>query len=118
MFSPGRVAVVGVSLTNPFHPANIIFNKNYYGNDCEAYAVNPKGGELERRKVYRSVGEIPVRVDMAVVAVKARLVPEVARECAAAGVRALVVISGGFAEMGEEGRALQDELVADRKSVV
>jgi acyl-CoA synthetase (NDP forming) len=111
MFNPGRVAVVGVSMTNPFHPANIIFNKNYYGNDCEAYAVNPKGGELERRKVYRSVGEIPVQVDMAVVAVKAHLVPKVARECAAAGVRALVVISGGFAEMGEEGRALQDELV-------
>ncbi len=112
MFNPGRIAVVGVSMTNPFHPANIIFNKNYYGNDCEAYAVNPKGGELERRKVYRSVGEIPVRVDMAVVAVKARFVPEVARECAAAGVRALVVISGGFAEMGEVGRSLQDELVA------
>ncbi len=110
-FNPESLAVIGVSTTNPFHPANIIFNKNYYSNTCEAYAVNPKGGELEKRKVYRSVGEIPAKIDMAVVAVRAPLVPDVARECAEAGARALVVISGGFAEMGEEGRLLQDELV-------
>ncbi len=111
VFSPRSVVVVGVSTTNPFHPANIIFNKNYYGSDCDVYAVNPKGGELERRRIYRTLDEVPGPVDMAVVAVKADHVPQVARECAAVGVGALVVISGGFAEMGEEGRALQDELV-------
>ncbi len=111
VFKPQRIAVIGVSTTNPFHPANIIYNKNYYGSDCEAYAVNPKGGELEHRKVYRSVSEIGGRLDMAVIAVKAPVVPEVARECAEREIRSLVVISGGFAEMGPEGRALQDELV-------
>jgi acyl-CoA synthetase (NDP forming) len=111
VFNPQRVAVVGVSLSNPFHPANIIYNKNYYSDGCEVFAVNPKGGELERRPVYRSIRDVPAKVDMAVVAVKARYVGEVARECAAAGVRSLVVISGGFAEMGAEGQALQDELV-------
>lgn len=111
VFAPERMVVVGVSTTNPFHPANIIYNKNYYGSDCEAFAVNPRGGELEHRRVYRSVSEIGGRLDMAVVAVKARLVPEVARQCAESGVRALVVISGGFAEMGPRGRALQEELV-------
>lgn len=112
MFNARTVAVFGVSTTNPFHPANIIYNKNYYGYDCKVYAVNPKGGELERRRVYRSLAEIPEKVEMAVVAVKARVVPQVARECAEAGVRSMVVISGGFAEIGEEGRALQAELVA------
>jgi acyl-CoA synthetase (NDP forming) len=111
VFSPERVAVVGVSTTNPFHPANIIYNKNFYGSESGVYAVNPKGGELERRRIFCSVGEIPERVDMAVIAVKAAVVPDVARECADAGVGSLVVISGGFAEMGESGQALQDELV-------
>jgi acetyltransferase len=112
MFNPGTVAVFGVSTTNPFHPANIIYNKNYYGYDCDVYPVNPKGGELERRPVYRSLSELPKKADMAVVAVKAQTVPRVAQECADEGVRSMVVISGGFAEMGEDGRALQDELVA------
>jgi acyl-CoA synthetase (NDP forming) len=111
MFNPKTVAVVGVSTTNPFHPANIIYNKNYYGYDCDVFAVNPRGGELERRRVYRSISELPSKADMAVIAVKAQIVPEVAEECARAGVRSLVVISGGFAETGDEGRALQDRLV-------
>jgi acyl-CoA synthetase (NDP forming) len=110
VFNPERVAVIGVSMTNPFHPANIIYNKNYYASDCRVYAVNPKGGELERRHIYRSVSEVPDKVDMAVIAVKSHLLGDVARECAEVGVRALVVISGGFAEMGNEGRKLQDEL--------
>lgn len=112
IFEPRRVAVIGVSLSNPFHPANIVFNKNYYGYDSEVFAVNPRGGELERRPVYRSVCEIPGEVDQAVVAVKARLVPDIARECAQAGVKSLVVLSGGFAETRtNEGIALQDELL-------
>jgi acyl-CoA synthetase (NDP forming) len=111
IFNPERVAVVGVSMTNQFHPANIIYNKNYYGYDCETYGVNPRGGELEHRRIYRSVSEIGGKLDMAVVAVKADHVMEVARDCAQAGVGALVVISGGFAEMGSEGLLLQDQLV-------
>ena len=111
MFTPGTVAVIGVSTSNPFHPANIIYNKNYYGYDCDVFPINPRGGELERRRVYRSISELPKKADMAIVAVKAQIVPKVAKECADAGVRSMIVISGGFAEMGEEGRALQDELV-------
>jgi len=111
VFAPRTVAVIGVSTTNPFHPANIIYNKNYYGYDCDVFAVNPKGGEVDKRPVYRSLGEVPQKVDMAVVAVRAAAVPGVARECAEAGVGTMVVISGGFAEVGEEGRALQDQVV-------
>jgi len=58
IFNPERIAVIGVSMTNQFHPANIIYNKNYYGYECETYGVNPKGGELEHRRIYRSVREI------------------------------------------------------------
>lgn len=112
VFNPSRVAVIGVSLTNPFHPANIIFNKNRYGSSAEVFAVNSKGGTLDRNPVHRSIREIPGGADMAVVAVKAAVVPAVAAECAEAGVRSMVVISGGFSEMGEKGRGYQERLLA------
>lgn len=112
VFEPRRMAVIGVSHSNIFHPANTVYRNNYYRYRVETFAVNPKGGEVERRPVYRSVRDIAGGVDMGVVAVKAPLVPGVARECAACGVRGLVVISGGFAETGTaEGAAYQAELV-------
>lgn len=111
VFSPERVAVIGVSLADPFHPANIIFNKNFYGSTSRVFAVNAKGGTLDRQPVFRSVKEIPGGVDMAVVAVKAAVVPEVAVECAEAKVRSLIVISGGFSEMGDSGSRYQARLL-------
>ncbi len=113
LLRPKKVAVIGVSLTNPFHPANIIFNKSFYGSGSVAYPVNPHGGELEKRPVYRSVNELPEQADLAIIAVKAPLVPGIIRECGAAGIKAAIIISGGFAEVGGEGIALQEELVKE-----
>ncbi len=113
LLRPKRVAVIGVSLTNPFHPANIIFNKSFYGTGSVAYPVNPHGGELEKRPVFRSVKELPEQADLAVIAVKAPLVPGIIRECGEAGIKAAIIISGGFAEIGGEGAVLQEELVEE-----
>ncbi|MFI5003677.1 MAG: acetate--CoA ligase family protein, partial [Solirubrobacterales bacterium] len=66
---------------------------------------------VQGRRAYASVRELPAPVDLAVVAVPAAGVAEVARECGAAGVHALLVISAGFAEMGEEGAERQRELL-------
>ena len=63
-------------------------------------------------RAYRTIRDVPGPVEMAVVAVPAELVPAVARDCGAAGVRALVVLSAGFAEVGEVGAELQRELLA------
>ncbi|NIP73996.1 MAG: CoA-binding protein, partial [Gammaproteobacteria bacterium] len=60
---------------------------------------------------YPSLRDIPREVDLAVIAVPAASVPGVVRECAAKHVYALLIISAGFAEVGPEGRALQDEVV-------
>ena len=61
---------------------------------------------------YRSILDVPGSVDLAVVAVPAPAVVEVARQCATKGVRAIVVISAGFAETGPEGAERQRELLA------
>jgi len=110
IFEPETVAVVGVSLSNPFHPANVIYNKNHLRYQAEAFCVNPKGGSLYGQEVYRNLREIPGQVDLAVLAVRAELVPQTIRECAEAGVAGAIVISGGFAEIGR--MDIEEELAA------
>lgn len=100
LLEPDKVAVIGVSLSNENHPANVIFTKNLLRYQVEVYPVNPRGGYLQGQKVYCSVAEIPETVDLAVIAVRSDLVPSVLQECIDANVGGAVVISGGFAEVG------------------
>ncbi len=108
LFAPRTVAVVGVSLGNDRHPANVIFNKNHLRHRARVFAVNPRGGELLGETVYQDVGMIPEKVDLVVVAVRADQVAGVIRQCVEAGAGGAAVISGGFAEVGRQD--LQDEI--------
>ncbi|MBN1884416.1 MAG: CoA-binding protein [Candidatus Krumholzibacteriota bacterium] len=110
LFEPKTMAVVGVSLSNERHPANVVYNKNYFRYPVTVFAVNPKGGIYHKQRIFTSVSEIPGEIDLAVVAVRAEHVPAVVDECIESGVKAAAVISGGFAESGN--RALQERLVA------
>ena len=76
------------------------------------YAVNPKAEEIEGVRTFPSVRDLPGPVEMAVIAVPAVDVVDSARACGELGVRALVILSAGFAEVGEEGLARQRELMA------
>ena len=100
LFKPKTAAVIGVSFTNERHPANVIYNKIHLRYPVKVYPVNPRGGMFNRDRVYRTVGEIPGRVDLAVIAVRADLVPEALADCIRSGVGGAVIISGGFAESG------------------
>ena len=75
------------------------------------YPVNSSARTVQALRAYASVGDVPERVDLAVIAVPAAQVADVARQCASAGVRALLVISAGFAEAGPEGVRRQEELM-------
>ncbi len=109
-FSPRTMAVVGVSSGNFQHPANVVFAKNRHRYPVEVFPVSPRGGTLQGREVFERVGDIPERIDLAVIAVKADAVPDVLVDCAAAGVGGAAVISGGFTEVGRQD--LQDRLAA------
>ncbi|MFO7602153.1 MAG: CoA-binding protein [Candidatus Desulfacyla sp.] len=109
LFEPKTMAVIGVSMSNDSHPANVVFNKNRLRYPVEAFAVNPKGGSFHRREIFPRVSDIPEKVDLAVIAVRADLAPGVLSECIEAGVGGAVVISGGFAESGR--KDLQDRMV-------
>jgi acetyltransferase len=108
LFKPRAAAVVGVSQTNDRHPANVIFNKNRLRYPVTVYPVNPKGGTLQGGRVYQRVSDIPEKLDLAVVAVRAEHVGSVIEDCIRAGVGGAVVVSGGFAERGRQD--LQDGL--------
>ena len=110
IFKPETIAVIGVSLTNAAHPANVIYNKNRLRYEARTFAVNPRGGHIRADVLYKNLKEIPEKIDLAVIAVKAELVFAVVEECINSGVKGAIIISGGFAETGL--RDLQDRLAA------
>lgn len=110
LFEPRTMAVFGVSASNYRHPANEIFNKNLLRYPVQVYGVNPRGGTINGQTIYRNISEVPERIDMAVIAVRADLVPDVMAECIQAKARSAVVISGGFSEVGRGD--LQDRIIA------
>ena len=109
---PRSVAVIGASRRQDSVGGRILHNILASGFKGSVYAVNEHAGAVQSLRAYRSVADIEIQVELAVVAVPAERVVTVARECAAVGVRALLVISAGFAEMGEEGARRQQELLA------
>ncbi len=108
---PGSVAVIGASRAE--HTVGQTVLRNLLAGDFSGpvYPVHPTATAVAGVRAYASVLEIPDDVDLAVVAVRADAVHEVVEQCAAKGVRGLVVVSSGFGETGPEGRASQDELV-------
>jgi len=110
-FRPGAVAVVGASRRRGTIGGDLFYNLVSYGFTGPVIPVNPSTSSVQGVLAYPSVADIPVPIDLAVIAVPAPAVAEVVRQCEAKGVRRLVVISAGFAEVGGEGVRLQEELV-------
>ncbi|GAA4242713.1 bifunctional GNAT family N-acetyltransferase/acetate--CoA ligase family protein [Actinomadura meridiana] len=108
---PGSVAVIGASRAE--HSVGRTALRNLLAGDFSGpvYPVHPTAAAVAGVRAYPSVLEIPDDVDLAVVAVRADVVHEVVEECAGKGVRGLIVVSSGFGEIGEDGRARQEELV-------
>ena len=100
LFKPKTVAVIGVSLTNDRHPANVVYTKNHLRYPIKVFPVNPRGGVLGGQTVFAHISEIPEKVDLAVIAARAEQVPTILSDCVAAGVSAAIIISAGSAETG------------------
>lgn len=109
LFEPRTMAIFGVSATQERHPANVIFEKNLHRYPVEVFAVNPKGGKLHDTTLYQQIADVPEKIDLAVIAARAELVPDILTQCIDAGVKSAAIISGGFTEGGRAD--LQDRLV-------
>ncbi|HQV83510.1 MAG TPA: GNAT family N-acetyltransferase [Ornithinibacter sp.] len=108
---PRTIAVIGASRRRNSIGSQLLERIVAAGFTGEIHPVNPNVRTLRRRTAYPSVAAVPGRVDLAVIAVPAHAVLEVVDECAEAGVKALLVVSGGFAEEGRDGARLQAELL-------
>ena len=111
-FHPASVAVIGASARRGSIGGELFRNVLAADFTGAAYPVNRSGEPVAGVRAHSSVAEIPDRVELAVLCLPGELVVDAAREALEAGVRALVVISAGFAEIGAEGRARQEELLA------
>ncbi|MBN1309077.1 MAG: acetate--CoA ligase family protein [Chitinispirillaceae bacterium] len=111
LLRPSSIAVVGASTKGGKVGNSVLVNILEGGFSGEVFPVNPKAGVVEGRKCYSTLEAIPATVDLAVIAVKRDQVLSVLRECGRKGVHAVIVITAGFGETGDEGRKLQQEIM-------
>jgi acyl-CoA synthetase (NDP forming) len=108
-FQAKSIAIFGASDSKD-KPGYVIaenFIENFEG---KTYLINPKGGEILGKTVYKSVKEIDDEIDAAVIIVPAKYAPATMEDCANMGIKSVVIISGGFKEIGEEGKKIQQRI--------
>jgi len=110
-FHPESVAVVGASKTPGKAGHTVIANMLRMRYEGRIYPINPNADQVLGFKAYRTLKEIPGKVELAVIVVPAQVVVDVMRDCAEKGIRAAVIGSGGFSEVNERGAKLQNEIV-------
>jgi len=105
-FDPRSVAVIGAR-SKPGFGYQLPIWLIKYGHGQKVRLINPRGGEMHGLKVYRSIGDAPRPIDLAVIISPAPSVPGLLEEIASAGVRNVIIECAGFAETGEGGAELQ-----------
>ncbi len=115
IFSPRSVALIGATEREGSVGRTILWNlmTNSFGGTI--FPINPTRGSVMGIKAYPSIGEVPEKVDLAIIVTPARTVPGIIRECVEAGVRGAIVISAGFKEIGPEGVKLEQELLTEAR---
>ena len=111
VLAPRSIAVIGASRTPRTMGNQVMRNLVQQGFTGPVYPINPKAKSICAVRAYPKLGDVPDPVDLAVVVVPKEVVVDVAEECAARGVKGLVVISAGFREIGAEGAARERRLV-------
>jgi acetyltransferase len=111
-FHPGSIAVIGASNRNI---GNFVITNLLVGFKGRIYPVNPNYKKIEGLPCFPSLEDIPHPIDLAIILVPASSVPSVLEACATKGIRRVIIESAGFAEIGEDGLALQNQCVAIAK---
>ena len=110
-FTPDGVAVIGASATPGKLGYGVIANLIRSGYQGPVYPINPKADEILGLPAYPDVSSAPDPVELAVIIIPAPAIPEALRACGERGIRAAAILSGGFAEVGPEGEARQQEIL-------
>jgi acyl-CoA synthetase (NDP forming) len=111
-FEPRSIAVIGSlkeGLFGGYVVIKSLLNAGYSGG---IYPINPANGVVHGLQVYPSIKEVGADIDLALIMINAQAVPRVLRECAEKAIKAVILVSDGFAERDQEGARLQNEIVA------
>ncbi|MFH0844725.1 MAG: CoA-binding protein [Pseudomonadota bacterium] len=114
-FEPQSIAVIGSfrpGIFGGYMVVKSLLNAGYRGR---IYPVNPGYDQVFGHRVYPTVGDVGEKIDLAMIMINARAVAGVIQECAAVGIKAIVIVSDGFAERDQEGVRLQRDLLTMAK---
>lgn len=111
VFLPQSVAVIGAKDDLGTVGRTVMLNLLNDSFKGKIYPINPKRARVFDQKSYPDIGSIPEKVDLAVIITPAKTVPDLIEQCVKAGVKAAIIISAGFKELGEEGLKLEQEIL-------
>lgn len=112
IFKPKSIAVIGASTKENSVGHSLFKNLIDSGFKGGLYPINPKVKELLGKPAFKDIKSVSEKVDLAVIILPAKLVPQVVEECGEAGVGGLLIISAGFKEAGEEGEKMVEQIMA------
>ncbi len=115
IFSPKRIAIIGASDDPQSVGYTILRNLIGSGFAGVIYPVNPKRESIQGIQAYPDVKNLPKAADLAVICTPAKTVPGIIGQCGEMGIMGIVIISAGFREIGQEGKALEEAVIAEAK---
>ncbi len=110
-FNPKGIALIGAT-SNPLKGGNAILRNLIKGFNGGIYPVNPRYDEILDIACYKDIADVPDPVDLAIVFIPGKWVPEIIKACAKRGIKGVMIESSGFAESGEDGLKMQKDLAA------
>lgn len=111
LFEPHSIAIIGATDTADSVGSQVLHNIVQGSFSGAIYPVNAKHERLADRPCYRSIRDIEHSIDLAVIVIPSRSIPQVLRDCGEKGVGAVIVLSAGFGEVSKMGEALQNQIV-------
>ncbi len=114
-FHPSSIAIIGAS-RSPKKGGNIILrNLLKAGFKGSVYPINPSGKEILGLPSYARVSDVPAPVDIAMVVIPKNVVPDALQDCAAKGINSIILSTGGYSDVGEEGAREQKVIVCQAR---
>ena len=115
IFNPKRIALIGVTINPNSVGGKVLGNLVGGGFRGVVYPVNPESEAVLGVPCFPSVASLPKTPDLAVICTPPEQVPGLIRECGEAGIRGVIIMSAGFKETGEEGKALEEQVMIEAR---
>jgi len=115
LFRPKSVAIIGASTKDLSIGNRVLKNLLDFGYQGPIYPINPQSDEVRGVKAYKTIMEAPDGIDLVHIVIPNKLVPQAVTDCGKKGVKAIIINSAGFKEIGPEGEAIEKDFLARAK---